>query len=78
MARKKELLVEDILKHFKDDEEVVITFFAYGIRCGVAWNDGLKTAKQLRDGLRYDCLRALVGRVTVIDGLINIGAEIIH
>lgn len=77
MAKKK-ILVKDILATMEDDEKVVITFFAYGIWYANSWNDNMRTVRDCKENLRYDCIVAQVGRITVKDGILNMGAEIVH
>ena len=86
MAKKaKKIMVEDILNLMQDDEKVVVHIFAYGIHAADTYRDGMRTAKDCRENMNYDCLRAQVGRISrdsIIDDpsnqFVSIAAEVVH
>lgn len=78
MARKKKLLVEDLLNIIDKDTPTGVSLFAYGIKVADTPNDGMETAADHLEELCFDCRRAQVGRITVMDGRLWLGAEIIH
>lgn len=78
MAKPKKILVEDILKLTTDETLIAISFYAYGIHYSYSSDSG-KTAKELKENLRYDCMRAQVGRIqNGLNGEIILSAEIVH
>ncbi len=59
----KKLLVKDILNVMPDDLQIDCVFYAYGIHYAQSRNDGMMTVKECKEGLRYDCLNALVASI---------------
>ena len=57
---KKFVRVEDILKLMCDEDEVYVSFYAYGMSYAQSWVDGFKTVKECKDNFKYDCKRAMV------------------
>ena len=55
--------VKDQLKVIEKDQYVHCLFYAYGINCGSSMQDGMATAGDCLDNLRYDCLNAKVLKV---------------
>lgn len=87
MAKKKEVVISDILNVMDEDQLVVCTFSAYGVGYADSWTDGMRTVKECKDRLRYDCLNSIVTGVrytmtsdkTVPSGImVQLFGEIIH
>ena len=91
MAKKKQLTVSDILNVMGDSQPVVCSFTAYGVPYADSYTDGMRTAKDCKEQLRYDCLNALVTgigyatagsahepQVNRSDILTSINGEIVH
>ena len=83
--RVRKILVEDILNLMQDDEKVVVHIFAYGIHATDTYSDGMRTAKDCRERMNRQCLRALVGRVFMDENIqdpndkfIGISAEMVY
>lgn len=79
----KKLLVKDILDTIIDDTNVDCRFYAYGIFYASSMADGMKTAKECKEGMNYDCLHAVVSSIWTNledDGkcVIKIGSELAH
>lgn len=77
MAKKK-ITVKDLLELTKYHEQrVVITFYAYGSIYGDSLDSG-KTAEELLENMRYDCLNATVNSMFTEDnGFLCITASIV-
>ena len=80
----KKLKVQDILNVMSKDQEVECSFTAYGVSYASSWNDGMRTVQDCLDGLRYDCLNALVTGIRLnrtVDNehhFVQINGEIVH
>ena len=76
MAKKK-ITVKDLLGLTNNEQRVVITFYAYGSIYGNSLDSG-KTAEELLENMRYDCLNATVNSMfTEDDGFLCITASIV-
>jgi len=65
---KKNILVKDLLNYFPEEsEDLVITFYAYGVYYANTAIDDIYTIKELKGRLRNDCLRAKVTRLQIND-----------
>lgn len=80
MAKKKQILISDILNLMSDNHEVVCLLYAYGIYYADTQRDGMKTVAECKDQMNYDCLHALVTRIKFDDHAkkIVIEGEIVH
>lgn len=82
---KKIIRVEDILNLMYDDDKVYVSFYAYGMSYAQSWNDGFKTVKECKENFRFDCKRAVVGRIEEAHsfdgeamGAVHIKAEMVY
>ena len=76
MAKKK-ITVKDLLGLTNNEQRVVITFYAYGSIYGNSLDSG-KTAEELLENMRYDCLNATVNSMFTEDnGFLCITASIV-
>lgn len=80
MARKKKYLVKDILNLFTDDShEVCCMLYAYGVYYADTIKDGMKTVKDCKENMNYDCINAMVTGIRFDENdLMIIQAEIVH
>jgi hypothetical protein len=80
MAKKKQILVQDILNIMNDSDKVCVILYAYGMYYGDTQRDGMDTVNDCKDQMNYDCIHALVTRIRTDDhreGVV-IHAEIVH
>ena len=76
MAKKK-IAVKDLLGLTNNEQRVVITFYAYGSIYGNSLDSG-KTAEELLENMRYDCMNATVNSMFTEDnGFLCITASIV-
>lgn len=74
MATKK-ITVKNLLALMDEAQEVTATFYAYGMFYAHSGDCG-KTAADLLDNMRKDCLDALVASICTVDGKLYIYASI--
>jgi len=83
MAKKKPILVSDILDIMNETDKVCVMLYAYGVYYGDTQRDGMQTVKDCKDEMNYDCIHALVTRIRTNDerddhAHVVIQAEIVH
>lgn len=81
MAKKKKLLVSDILNIMDDADKVCVILYAYGVYYGDTERDDMHTVAECKDQMNYDCKNALVTRIRTDQHLndhVVIQAEIVH
>ena len=63
-----------------DTDKVCVMLYAYGVYYGDTHRDGMHTVSECKDQMNYDCIHALVTRISTnqhCEGVI-IQAEIVH
>ncbi len=80
------MTVKQLIKTMDDTEQVIVLLTAYGVHYADSYKDGMRTAKDVKDKMNYDCINAKVTSVkakkfTDLTGkeekvVIVIGAEI--
>lgn len=81
MAKKKQILVSDILNLMNDADKVCVILYAYGIYYGDTHRDEMFTVEQCKAEMNHNCINALVTRIRTDEQLLNctiIQAEIVH
>lgn len=83
MAKKKQILVQDILNIMDDTDKVCVILYAYGMYYGDTQRDGMVTVKDCKDQMNHNCINALVTRIRTNDerdeeAHVVIQAEIVH
>lgn len=74
MATKK-ITVKNLLALMDEAQEVTAAFFAYGILYALSTDSG-RTAADLLENMRKDCLNAEVASICTVDGKLYIYASI--
>lgn len=77
MARKKELLVKDILEVMEEDALVLIHFYAYGFPYATSADCG-QTVKEVKEKINFDCNHAKVTTLKHLKTCVGVNAEIVH
>lgn len=78
MARKKKILVKDLLELMHENKEIVIHFYAYGIHHANTYMEGMRTVLDCKDRLNYDCMNARVGNIDFTSEYLLVNAELMH
>lgn len=78
MAKKKQILVSDILDMMNETDKVCVILYAYGVYYGDTQRDGMQTVAECKDQMNYDCIHALVTRIRTENDHVVIQAEIVH
>lgn len=76
MAKKKKILVKDLLELIPENVEVIIQFFAYGIHYCDSKDSG-DTCRELKENMHNNCLNAQVGIVTNMNNGVYLTAELV-
>lgn len=77
MARKKVILVKDILEVMEDSDYVMINFYAYGLPYATSIDCG-PTVKEVKENINFDCKNAKVTGVKHLKTCVGINAEIVY
>ena len=79
MAKKKVIQVKDVLDLFDDHVKVCFMIYAYGIYYGSTFNDGMKTAGEVKEQINTNCKNALVTSIeSSEDGYVVVSAELVY
>lgn len=76
----KKMKVSDVLSLMDDDTPVACEFYAYGVFYASSYYDGMRTAKDCRDRLNYDCINARVTNINCAGAtpMVVIYSELVH
>lgn len=78
MAKKKQILVSDILDMMNETDKVCVMLYAYGVYYGDTVRDGMHTVAECKDQMNYDCIHALTTRIRTENDHVVIQGEIVH
>lgn len=80
MAKKKQVLVKDVLELMESTDKVTCIMYAYGVYYGDTQRDGMSTVKDCKEQMNHHCLNALVTRIRTDENRedVIIQAEIVH
>ena len=57
------MTVKQLINKMDDTERVIVLLTAYGVHYADSYADGMRTAKDVKDRMNYDCINAKVTSV---------------